>query len=155
MQNRTSASSDSRLVLSLQSLLHFGWDAEQNQEESLQKTTPTSSSPASPLKNKYIPPAARKLQQQQQQNTFLTHAPSSDSEGTSDAENGGLGTDALKLSRVRFLALACLQLLIKADPKAMHPLWPSLLPDPDTDLVSLKKKKINEISINKLINMSL
>ncbi|KAL4539160.1 hypothetical protein Ndes2526B_g02580 [Nannochloris sp. 'desiccata'] len=134
-QNRTSASSDSRLVPCLQSLLHFGWDAEEKEgqlQSSVQKCT---SSPASPIKNKYIPPGAR--QQQQQQSIFsLSHAQSSDSEGASDAENGsGLATD-IKLSRVRFLALACLQSLIKSDAKAMHPLWPLLLPEPDSDLSS-------------------
>ena len=103
-------------------------------EEQLQKSTPSSSSPIK-NNNKYIPPAAR---QQQHQASFLhSHTPSSDSEGASDAENsGGSASADSKLSRVRFLALACLQLLIKSDPKAMHPLWPSLLPDPDTDLVS-------------------
>jgi len=132
LQNRTSASSDSRLVPCLQSLLHFGWDAEENKEQIpslVQKST------SSPVKNKYVPPGARQQQQQQSSYISLSHAPSSDSEGTSDAENGpGIGTD-IKLSRVRFLALACLQLLIKSDPKAMHPLWPTLLPEPDSDLV--------------------
>jgi hypothetical protein len=108
------------------------------------------------LKGKYIPPAARLQQQQEQQQQkqqaqstsflYLSHAPSSDSEGASDTENvlGGSITD-IKLSRVRFLALACLQLLIKSDPKAMHPLWPSLLPGSDTDLVGSSTSCISSI----------
>ncbi len=78
-----------------------------------------------------MPPGAR-----QQHQLNLLNAPSSDSEGASDAENSTMLGSNIKLSRVRFLALACLQVLIKSDPKAMHPLWPSLLPEIDTDLVS-------------------
>ncbi|PRW60946.1 Wee1 kinase [Chlorella sorokiniana] len=55
------------------------------------------------------------------------HLESSDSE-SSDAEGGGERHHA---SRVRSAALACLQLLVKADSKSLHGSWTVLLPTSD------------------------
>ena len=117
----TSAIPDlSILIPSLQHLFAFGWDEE---TETKAHELPPVLPGLSPTK-RYIPPGLRKL----------SSAPSSDSEA-SDAENG-ISVSGIKSSRVRFLALSCLQLLIKSNPKALHPWWPSLLPEIDTNLVS-------------------
>jgi hypothetical protein len=99
--------------------------------------------------NKYIPPYARTIahgsgppaatqaDQQQRQSRVpgsnsMVREWSSDSEG-SDCEGRGSNGPA-KGSRVRLAALACIQLLTKADPKALQPCWIGLLPM--TDVVS-------------------
>mgnify|MGYP001810305183 CR=1 FL=1 len=58
---------------------------------------------------------------------------SSDSE-SSDAEGGG--SERHHAGRVRASALACLQLLAKADPKSLHGSWTALLPVSDAFIAS-------------------
>jgi hypothetical protein len=61
------------------------------------------------------------------------HLESSDSE-SSDAEGSSSSSSSLeryRASRVRSGALACLQLLAKADPKSLHGSWTTLLPMAD------------------------
>lgn len=113
LQSKASAAAGLGLVPLLHELLAFGLQQDLLMPQNLTQTA--SSAPASPTK--YIPPQARSA------------APSSDSEA-SDSEFGG-GRGNTRSSRVRFLALACLQLVIKADPKALHPHWASLMPDLD------------------------
>lgn len=135
MQTRASAAQDARLVPCLQSLLCFGYSADEN--------TPSPAPPPSPTKL-YIPPGARRIS---------TTATASDSD-VSDAEGGSTGAGH-RSSRVRFLALACLQLLIKSDPKAMHAAWPSLLPGPDANLNPEKRAQWDIIGVNQSIKGSL
>lgn len=87
--------------------------------------------PASP--SKYRPPHARRSTQggpaAEASGGGSLHLESSDSE-SSDAEGGG-GGERYHASRVRSGALACLQLLAKADPKSLHGSWTLLLPTSD------------------------
>ena len=88
--------------------------------------------PASP--NKYRPPHARRSTQgalaAEASGSESLHLESSDSE-SSDAEGGSSGGERYHASRVRSGALACLQLLAKADPKSLHGSWTLLLPTSD------------------------
>lgn len=88
--------------------------------------------PASPAK--YRPPHARSSTQEpgslDGDSAAHLHLESSDSE-SSDAEGGGGGSERYHASRVRSGALACLQLLVKADPKSLHGSWTALLPASD------------------------
>ena len=91
------------------------------------------------LPGKYRPPQARTSSSGTQEGAgegsrsskglSHLHQESSDSE-SSDAEGGG-GSERYRSSRVRSGALACLQLLAKADPKSLHGSWTALLPMSD------------------------
>jgi hypothetical protein len=105
------------LVPSLQSLMGYGADQRPSPPTPRGPGRPPAAAPAAQRSpGKYVPPSARRLNA------------SSDSE-SSDAEQGG--GEAGLAGRVRALALACLQLLTKAEPKAMHPFWTALLPASD------------------------
>ncbi|KAL4424003.1 hypothetical protein ABPG75_001304 [Micractinium tetrahymenae] len=110
----------------------------------LPAATQTSTAAPPPSPGKYRPPHARASSAQEEptagsaapsrRSTMgdAVHAPleSSDSE-SSDAEGGGGGGERHHAGRVRSAALACLQLLAKADPKSLHGSWTALLPVSD------------------------
>lgn len=108
-------------------------------------TLHASAGPAPPSTGKYRPPHARNSSAREQNPaagsaalrritvTNATQAPleSSDSE-SSDAESvAGGGGARHHAGRVRSAALACLQLLAKADPRSLHGNWTALLPATD------------------------
>lgn len=63
---------------------------------------------------------------------------SSESEISDGPDDVLLGARGMKGSeKVRLLVLTCFQALIKQNPKLLHQYWPKLLPDVDTDLVSV------------------
>ena len=90
----------------------------------------TSKPAASP--RRYRPPHARRSTQGESAavgaSSSALHFESSDSE-SSDTE--GSGGERHRASRVRSGALACLQLLAKADSKSLHGSWTALLPTSD------------------------
>lgn len=107
------------LVPSLQALLSYG-TREESQSPSSTAAHPQPLPALHRSPNKYVAPPAR-LADCTDPHTF------SGSE-SSDSEQGGVAGAS---GKVRSLALTCMQLLIKANPKALHPLWTSLLPMSD------------------------